>query len=607
MKNKPNFSGYATKYGVLCTDGRTIVANAFGHEDGKKLPLMWRHDDNTPENVLGHVILTHVAGDGVKAEAFLNKTARGEHTRTMIEHGDINSLSIKAVRVKQNGNHVTYGDLAEVSVVPSGANSGARIDSVYLEHSDGLVTELEDQIIIHSGIEFVHADEDEDETPEADSKERTLADVYDTMTEEQKDAVAAMLAYATSGNTDDDDDDDEEPSVEQEDLEHEGENMTRNVFDKDGDSTGKSPNSTTTLTHEQQADFLAQARRNGSLRDFVQEANTLEHAGLEGPYGVTNIEALFPEPKQVTDRPEWIKRDTSWVASVLSGVKSVPFTRIKSASADVTHEEARAKGYIKGNMKKNEFFAVASRTTEAKTIYKRQGFDRDDLLDITDFDVVAWVKEEMRWMLQEEVARAILFGDNRPIEDPDNPGEPNPDKINEENIRPIATDDEFYTARLVFDADEDNRQIQKQILRSRKLLRGASGKPTLYTNTDLVIDMLLMEDKLGRRYYETEASLAAALGVRNIVEVEVLDEEYLDEDGNRLVGVLVNLADYTFGANRGGQETMFEDFDIDYNQHKYLIETRRAGALTKHRSAVSLWTAPGFGEEEEEPEEPELP
>ena len=596
-----DFSGWATKSGLLCSDGRTIIADAFAHEDKKRLPLLWRHDDRSPENVLGHVILEHIAGVGVRTKAFFNKSPRGEHSRLMVEHEDIDSLSIKAVRLRQQGSNVMYGDLTEVSLVPHGANKEARIESVYMQHEDGMIHEIENEAIIYMGEVLTHEDdsdksaddedESEDETEDGEAKKsgKTLGEIYDSLSDEQKLAVGVLINAAASGAEHEDSDSDEDESTDSQ-ITHEGENhMTRNVFDQTTDGQKKAGD---TLTHEQVHNLFEdlKTRKVSSMRDFIQD-NVLTHAneGLVGPYGITNIEALFPEPKMVTDRPEWIKRDDSWVAKVLTGVKSTPFTKIKSMSADVTHEEARAKGYIKGTMKKNEYFAVSSRTTDAKTIYKRQGFDRDDLIDLSSFDVVAWVKEEMRWMLQEEVARAILFGDNRPVEDPANPGQPNPDKIDETKIRPIATDDEFYTARVYVGAGEAPKSLAKTILRSRKLLKGGTSKPTLYTNDDLIVDMLLMEDQLGRRYYETEAALAAALGVREIIECEVLEEGYTDEDGNILLGVIVYLGDYHFGANKGGQETMFEDFDIDFNQYKYLIETRRSGALVHHRSAVSIW------------------
>lgn len=577
---KPNFSGYATKYGVQCTDGRTIVADAFKHEHGKRVPLLWRHDDSSPDNVLGHAILQHIDGDGVRADAFFNKSPRGVQAKETVEHEDISMLSIKAVRLQQRGTEVYGGSLTEVSLVPAGANSEARIDSVYMTHADGYVNEIEDSGIIHTGIQFelLHeddesdAEESNDESDEGksdDAPDKTAQEVYDTLNDEQKTLVDALVGMASQSSS----------ASHEDTFTHEGDQMP-NVFDQ----TDKSEK-TSVLTHEQIVDIFADAEKTGSLK-----ASVLEHAEQ---YGITNIEDLFPNHKQTTNRPEWIKREDSWVAKVLSSVKSSPFTRIKTMTADLTHEEARAKGYIKGNMKKEQFFRVASRVTDATTIYKKQKLDRDDILDITDFDVVAWIKEEMRFMLQEELARAILFGDNRPSEDPASPGNPNPDKIDETRLRPIATDDDFYTAKVSLGTGTAAKDLAKVILRSRKLLKGSTGKPTLFTTDDLVVDLLLMEDKLGRRYYETEASLAAALGVKEIVVVDVLEDGYSDEENGVLRGLLVNLADYTVGANPGGAPTMFDDFDIDYNKYKYLIETRRSGALTRHRSAVSLWENSG--------------
>lgn len=581
---KPNCSGYATKYGVKCSDGRTILADAFSHEDKKRVPIMWRHDpDGNPENVLGYAILEHESGVGVRSDLFFNDTPRGSHAKNMIEHGDLDSLSIKAVRLKQNGTDVTYGDLVEVSLVPVGANKDARIDSVFIEHEDGIPSLIDGEAIIYSGDTLTHEDGSEEsysDSEEAEESDQTAQEVYDSMTDEQKALVEAMLIIA---NGEDGENSDEDSSEDNTDISHEGEQtMPRNVFDQKVDKAGEKAG--TSLSHEDALKLLKQAMNSGSsLRDTM-----LAHAdegGLVGPYGVTNIEELFPEPKLVTDRPDWIKRDTSWVDRVLGGVHTIPFSRIKSMTADITHEEARAKGYIKGTRKKNEFFAVKSRTTEPKTIYKRQGFDRDDLIDATTFDVVSWVKTEMEGMLREEMARAILFGDGRAVDDPD--------KIDETKIRPVATDDEFYTAKLMINSGQSAKDLATTILRSRKLIRGGTGKPTLFTHSDLVIDLLLMEDKLGRRYYDTTAALAAALNVADIVECEVLEEGYTDDDGNVLLGVIVNLNDYDFGNNPLGKETMFDAFDIDFNQLKYLIETRRAGALVRHRSAISLWENAG--------------
>ena len=564
---KPNFSGWATQYDVLCSDGRTIKANAFGHQDKIKLPLMWRHNDSMPQNVLGHVILEHHDQKGVRVKGYFNTSEAAQHSKHMLAHGDLDSLSIKAVRIKHQGSDVVHGDLTEVSLVLNGANPEARIDSVYIEHEDGSIYEREDEVVIRMGSTIAHEDEGAEETPAPESTEesegsgKTVQEVYDSLSEEQKSVVDLLVATAMEHS-------DEEDS--ENDMEHEGgQDMARNVFDQ----TGETP-SGETLSHEQVAQIFSDAQRVGSLKESV-----LAHAE---PYGITNIEELFPEANKVRATPDWVKRDDSWVAGVIGGVHRTPFSRIKSMTADVTHEDARARGYIKGNMKKDEYYSVAHRSTTPTTIYKKQKLDRDDIIDVTDFNVVSWMKDEMRWMLQEEVARAILVGDGR------DPG--SEDKISESNIRPIATDDDFYTTKMFLTEGESVKGIMNKILRSRKDFKG-TGRPTMYTTDDFVIDMLLLEDKLGRRYYESEASLAAALGVKNIVTVEVLEEGYSDDDGNDLVAVLVNINDYTVGADKGGAVSMFDDFDIDYNQYKYLIETRMSGCLTKRKSAVSIWTS----------------
>lgn len=585
---KPNFGGYATKYGVLCSDGRTIVANAFQHEDKKRLPLIWRHDkDRTPQNILGHVILEHRDGDGVYARAYFNQTSNALHSKDMIEHGDIDQLSIKAVGLEQDGLNVVKGNLVEVSLVPVGANREAKIDAVYIEH-DGLTYENQNEGYIFSNVqlELMHEDaeddedEDEEETDEEDDEdedededdldhESTPQQVYDSLNDEQKLLVSLLIAQAA------------EQDVAT--HEHQGANMTntRNVFDQTED-----PKPGNVLTHEQQESIFESAKRLGSLKKAV-----LEHAEQ---YGITNIDELFPDAKNVTQTPEWVKRDDGWVSAVLGGVNSRPFSRIRSMSADITHEEARAKGYIKGTLKKEEYYAVAKRDTTPTTVYKKQKLDRDDMIDVTDFNVVAWMKGEMRGMLSEELARAYLFGDGREAEDPD--------KIDENKIRPIATDDDFYTTKVMIPANLASKSLAQKILRSRKYIKGGTGRPTLYTTDSLIVDLLLMENQLGERYYKDEASLASGLGVASLVDCDVLEEGYTDDQGNVLLGVMVNIADYSVGMDRGGEIGMFEDFDLDYNQHKYLIETRRSAALTKHHSAISFWSTSAVRIMPEEPD-----
>lgn len=556
---KPDFSGWATKYGVLCSDGSTLIADAFEHQDNVRLPLVWRHNDSIPQNILGHVELTHESGKGVRADGYFNKSDTARHSKAMVEHGDLNSLSIRAVKLKRNGGEVLHGDLREVSLVPVGANPEARIDSVFIQHEDGMVHEQEDEAIIRMGEFITHEGDSNDSGDSEEGSGKTVQEIYDSMNQEQKDVVDLLVTTASGDSLE---------QEESEEINHEGEaGMSRNVFE--GEDTQVEGHE---LTHEQIDQIFKDGQRAGSLKESM-----LAHADL---YGITNIDELFPEANKVRTTPDWIKRDDSWVAGVMGGVARTPFSRIKSMSADVTHEDARAKGYITGNKKKDEYYAVAKRVTTPTTIYKKQKLDRDDIIDVTDFDVVAWMKAEMRWMLQEELARAILLGDNR------DPG--SDDKINESNIRPIATDDDFYTTKKYLTEGESVKGMMRKVLRARKDFKG-TGRPTLYTTDDFVIDCLLLEDKLGRRYYETEASLAAAMGVKNIVTVEVLEEGYKDDDGNELMGVMVNINDYTLGADKGGQVSMFEDFDIDYNQNKYLIETRFSGALTRHKSAVSLW------------------
>lgn len=578
-KRKPDFTGYATKYGVLCSDGRTIIAPAFQHQDKETVPLVWRHLQDAPDNILGHAILHHQK-DGVRVEAFFNSTPNGKHSKAMLQHGDIRSLSIRAGRLTQKGNEVLHGQISEVSLVVSGANPEALIDNVTIEHSDGSLYELEDEAIIYSGVPLEHEDGgDEKEGSEEDNEEegKTLQDVFETLNEEQKQMVYAMVGEAAEAEHSDDEDDSEEeddPTDEEESdddsLDHsdkENPMGNRNVFDR---TKKKAEGEGQELTHAQIDEIFTDAARLGSLKESV-----LMHAQQ---YGITNIDMLFPEAKDVTNRPEWVRRDDSWVAGIINGVHSTPFSRIRSRFADLTHEEARAKGYIKGNLKKEQFFAITQRETTPKTIYKKQKLDRDDIIDVTDFDVVAWMKEELRFMLEEEIARAILIGDGR------EPGDE--DKINETNIRPIAKDDDFYAHHITVAANASRKQVIRQIKRARRHYKG-TGTPAFYTTEDVITDLMLEEDRIGRALYETEDALCRALRVSKLIPVEVMESE---ED---LIGIMVNIRDYTVGADKGGKTQMFDDFDIDYNQHKYLIETRLSGALTKRKSAVVVRRSEG--------------
>lgn len=573
---KPDFSGWATMYNVQCSDGRTIKPDAFAAYDKKKVPLVWRHmrEDGSPAAVLGHVLLEHHAGKGVRANAYFNGSPSANNAKELVHHGDVDQMSIKAINLRQNGTDVLAGDLVEVSLVPVGANREAKIDAIYMEH-DGELYDLETAGMIYSGqpLELMHEDAGSNTNTSAetsdhsDGGEMNAQEVWDTLNDNQKALFAALL---------DADDDDDEADDE---AEHEGDFMpTYRAFEGNNNANTNAP----TLTHEQFTEIWEGAKQIGSLRESV-----LEHAQK---YGITNIDTLFPQPKDMTNKPEWIRRNDDWVSKVINGVHSSPFTRVKTSTADITHEEARARGYIKTNLKKEMFFSIKSRITTPTTVYVKSRIDRDDMIDVTSFDVVAWIKEAMGISLREEMAGAILFGDNRPTEDPQRSGQPNPDKINPENIRPIAYDDEFYTVPVKVGVGESPKSLMNKIIRSRKLRVGGTGRPTLFTTEDLIVDLLLQEDKVGRRYYDSEQALATALGVSEIVSVPILDRNYSNDEGERLLGVIVNLADYTFGADPGGLPSWFDDFDLDYNQQKFLLETRRSGALTKYRSAIALWS-----------------
>lgn len=550
---KFDFSGYATKNDLKCADGRTIRRNAFKDNDGQTVPLVWQHMHNSPDNVLGHALLEN-RDDGVYAYCKLNDTPAGKNAKLLVQHGDITSLSIFANNLVQKGSDVVHGVIREVSLVLSGANPGALIDNLSIAHSDGSYTESEEEAIIYTGLEITtdeieHADKNQNES-------KTVQEIFDSLTEEQKNVVYAMLAQVIEDNIEHSDEDEDDI------LEHSnnkgGNNMKKNVFDQD--LNAEHPK---TLSHDQIKAIVDDAVRYGSFRESF-----LAHAQ---EYGIENIDFLFPDAKLVNNKPELIKRDTSWVNAVLGGVKKTPFSRIKSIAADITADEARAKGYIKGNQKLEEVFSLLKRVTTPTTIYKKQKLDRDDIIDITDLDVVAWMKQEMRMMLDEEIARVILIGDGREITDPD--------KINEENIRPIAHDVDLYSHKVKVAPNISGATLIETMIRNRKHYKG-SGTPTLYTTNQILIDLLLVKDKIGRRLYNSKAELASALLVKDIVEVEVM------ESMPNLLGIFVNLNDYTLGADKGGQISMFDDFDIDFNQYKYLIETRISGALTKPKSAL---------------------
>jgi hypothetical protein len=560
-----DFSGYATKSGLKCSDGRTIMPGAFKHQDNMKVPLVWQHGHTDPENVLGHAVLQN-RDDGVYAYGFFNTSAKAVHTKGLLEHGDINMLSIWANELVERSGRVLHGAIREVSLVLSGANPGALIENVTIRHSDGEDVLLDDEVIIYTGLEleFEHADStttgttDQTDTSNQTGEE-TIQDVYDSLTDKQKDVVHFLIGQAleqdNSGNG----------TVQQDNLDgsddsdQEGSKMTRNVFEKD--EKDKSP----VLSHSDMQSIVADATKNGSLKQAV-ENYALAH-------GINQIDTLFPEAKALTSAPEFFTRRTEWVNTVLNGARKTPFSRVKTHWADLTYDDARAKGYITGTEKQEEFYGTARRETNPQTIYKKQKLDRDDIIDITDFDVVAWMKGEMRLMLDEELARAVLLGDGRNITDPD--------KILEDRIRPIATDADLFTIKVFADlATGGIQDFIDAIIQYRAQYRG-SGMPAMYTSETLISQFMLLKDTLGRRIYSSLDQVASEIRVSSIIPVDIFDPGA----GNPLA-VIVNMNDYVIGADQGGQVNLFDDFDIDYNQYKYLIETRCSGALVKLKSAM---------------------
>ena len=561
MDKDYDFSGWATRNNLKCSDGRTIIKDAFKANDGLVVPLVWNHNHTDANNVLGHCLLEN-REDGVYTYGKFNDTEQGQNAKILVEHGDVTALSIYANQLKQQGGNVLHGQIREVSLVLAGANPGAFIDTV-ITHSD----DLDEEAIIYTGeyFELSHSasdntkmdepkekvkEETKKEEPKEMEKEKTVQEVFDELTEEQKTVVYALIGQAI------------EDTKNQMNEEGDNEEIKHNVFEND--------NNEEILQHAEELNAaLADAKRYGSLKDSV-----LAH-------GITNIDYLFPEATNLNPTPEFISDDTGWVRKVLSAVHHTPFSRIKSQFADITAEDARAKGYIKGKLKKEEVFSLLKRTTNPTTIYKKQKLDRDDVVDITDFDVVAWIKGEMRMKLDEEIARAILIGDGR-LSSSD-------DKINEQCIRPVYNDHELYTVKAevtVPEGGEKAKEFIKAVIRNRKLYKG-TGSPTLYTTEDMISDCLLLEDKNGRAIYESLDKLANVLRVKEIVPVPVM-EGAKGSKGGELLAILVNLADYNVGADKGGAVNMFDDFDIDYNQQKYLIETRCSGALVKPYSAIAF-------------------
>lgn len=614
-----DFSGYATKANIRCSDGRTIMPDAFKHMDGERVPLVWQHGHNEPGNVLGHMNLEARDGD-VYGYAFFNDTPTGQSTKLMVKHGDITALSIYANKLVERDRAVMHGQIREVSLVLSGANPGALIDNVNIAHGDGSISLADEEAVIYTGaplelnqpeestmshnnqsgdlqsvldsldetqrgaVDFLleqalaHADGDEADKPAEKSggDDKTIKDIFDAFSEEQKNVVYFMIGEAVkSKESDSKDKADETKKSEDSSAKHsdltenplEGTNsMSHNAFESNtlaATDAGKSA----TLSHADTASIFEGAKRLGSMKESLEDY-ALSH-------GIQDIDILFPDAKAISSTPEFEKRRTEWVAEVMNGTRKTPFSRIKSLTANLTLEEARAKGYIKGNLKKEEFFRVSKRTTTPQTIYKKQKLDRDDILDITDFDVVAWLKGEMRLMLEEEIARAVLLGDGRSVGDDD--------KISEDHVRPIATDADLYVTYVnvnLGDANSSAEEVIDALTLQRRHYRG-SGNPVFYTSETMLAKFLLIKDTMGRRIYPTVNDLAAVLRVTKIVAVEVMDEPSVD-----VIGIMVNLTDYNIGADKGGDVSLFDDFDIDYNQYKYLIETRLSGALVRAKSAL---------------------
>ena len=563
-KQKWDFSGWATRNDLHCSDGRTIRKDAFKDCDGKIVPIFWNHQHDSVDNVLGHGMLEN-RDEGVYFYGAFNEDEEGQKAKKRVQHGDIRSLSIMANQLRQVGGDVIHGVIREVSLVPAGANPGAFIDIVMShgeEVGDAMILGYDEAISLH----FYHADDEEEKKDEKESddekdSEETLEDVINSMTDKQRNTMFGLIGKALEEKD--------------EKLEEGDPDMKKNIFDRTNDqnTSGVLMHSDGTLvTVDEVATIFKDAKRLGSLRDAV-----LEH-------GIDQIDYLFPDDRTLTTQPTFIQRDMGWVSDIMGSVHHTPFSRVKSVFADITEDDARAKGYIKGKMKKEEFFSLIKRRTEPTTVYKKQKMDRDDMIDITDFDVAAWLKTEMRMMLNEELARAYLIGDGRPASSDDH--------INDQNIRPVAFDDDLFTIHADIEVassatdDDKAKALIRGVIKNRKLYRG-SGNPVMYTTEDALTDMLLLEDTLGHALYADEAALARKMRVRKIVTVPVM-EGVTGKNGNPLVAVVVNMGDYNVGADRGGAVNMFDDFDIDYNQQKYLIETRCSGALTVPYSAMAF-------------------
>ncbi len=587
MADKYDFTGYATKFNTRCSDGRRIMKDAF-LDNPKIVPMVWQHMHNDPDNVLGHCVLEN-RDDGVYAYGKFNDSQKAKQAKLLVEHRDINAMSIWANQLKQVGSDVIHGVIKEVSLVLAGANPGALIENVSIAHSDGSITDVDDEAVIYSDEKI--STEDLEHADESNSSDETIEDIFNSLTDKQKDAV-----YAIIGTIVDDDDEAEHGDDYGEDFEEEGGNVMKvNVFDKGGRETTQSRN---VLTHSDFVKISEDAKKCGSLKQAYEgyiADNHIAHAmpevadGTAGTdYGINNLEVLFPEYRNISETPEVIKRDDAWVAGVIGGARKVPFSKIRTMSVDITEDIARARGYKKGHLKKEEVIKMAKRTTGPCTIYKKQRMDRDDIIDITSFDVVAFLKREMQSMLREELARQILVSDGRDAG--------SDDKIDDQCIRPIYKEEEFYAYHVEVTMPEqtpnDENYAEWVALIDSIMLAmvdyNGSGSPALYTTKEIHTRLRMIRDRLGRKLYTSDAELCDAIGVTRIVDVPVMKDMKDKESNKPLYGIIVDMRDYTIGMNRGGETTFFDDFDIDYNQYRYLYETRLSGALTKSDSAVIL-------------------
>lgn len=609
MPKKYDFAGWATKNNIRCSDGRTIRANAFAAQDGTQVPLVWMHNHNDVNEVLGHADLEN-RPEGVYAYCSFNGTEGAQNARELVKHGDICALSIWANQLQQNGGDVVHGEIKEVSLVLAGANRGAVIDAV-MSHGELSDEEAEMRFVGYGDLELAHADSEGEDMDDNDNKEKssdkTVVEVYEAMTDEQKKAVAIIADQVAkdtkdelSGKKSDTDkaDDEDSENKDDNDSRKEGNEMKHNVFE------GATPQNV--LSHDDMKQIFSEAKKMGSLKaavDESRESGALAHADVptggmtvatgSQTYGFNDPEFLFPDAKAINTTPDFIKRDTNWVDEVMAGTHHTPFSRVKSIFADITEDQARAKGYIKGKLKKEEVFSLLKRTTDPQTIYKKQKMDKDDIDDITDFNVVTWIKAEMQMMLREETARAILIGDGRLTSDDD--------KIKEDHIRPVFNDADLFTVKVAVEVPENASEdvkakaLMRATIKARKLYKG-SGNPTFYSTEDELTNMLLLENGIGERLYKSEAEVATAIRAKKITTVEPMEGLQIEIDegvsGKKkypVAGTMVNLVDYNIGTNGGAKTDFFDDFDIDYNQYKYLYETRMSGALIKPFSAITFY------------------